>query len=276
MKQQQRHINKLVKRLVGKGIRYYHKFNEKGYEKAIEKFYKAIELDPNNAELYVHRGDVYFIIEPKKAISDYTKAIELKPNYINAYKYRALTYVSLLYNEQNATISDYKPAISDYTTILKFNPNHFEAYEYRGRIYTDFGQYDLSIKDYTKAIELKPKSFSVYILRGLDYSQIEQYDKAIKDFTMVITSNNKYEKADGYIALGKTYCLIKDYAKAINYYTKAIKIFEGTKNPYLEKCYKKRSEVYLLLGEQEKADTDLKLADELEFKNQKDTATIEF
>ncbi len=171
---QQRHINKLVKRLISKGIRYYHKFNERGYEKAVEKFDKAIKLNPNNAELYVHRGDVYFIIEPKKAISDYTKAIELKPNYINAYKYRALTYVSLLYNEQNATISDYKPAISDYTTILKFNPKHFEAY-------------DLLIQ-----------------------------------------------------------------------------------------CYKYRSKVYSELGEKENADTDLKLADKIEFKNKKDTVTIEF
>ena len=48
-------------------------------------FDKAIELNPNNANAYKYRGDVYMITNPEKAIQDYTKAVELKPNYISAY-----------------------------------------------------------------------------------------------------------------------------------------------------------------------------------------------
>ena len=277
MNKKQKHINKLVKRLISKGIRYYHNFNSNGYEKAIEKFNKAIELDHNNANAYKYRADVYFIIEPKKAIKDLNKAIKLKPNYISAYELRAITNISLLFlNRENKSIHNYKSILSDYTTILKYNPNYVNAYLSRGDIYSDFEQFWFSIKDYSKAIELRPKQYKTYILRGEDYCEIQQYEKAIEDFTMAITSNNKLNKADGYIGLGKTYYLLKDYNKAINCYTKAIEVFEGTTNLYLIKCYKKRSEAYSLLGEKEKAETDLKLADKIEFKNKKDTVTIEF
>ena len=264
-----RSINKTVKRYISNGIRYYRRFNAKGYEKAIEKFSKAIELDLNNASAYKYRGDVNMIINPDQGIKDFTKAIELKPNYVSAYKSRAILYEYSYENKHNE-------AIADFSTILKYAPNHFEAYLYLGQIFSDLKEYDSSILDFTKAIELKPKSFRVYILRGQDYIQIRQDDKAIEDFTTAVNSDKWYEKADGYIELGETYCLLKDYNKAINCYTKAIKIFEGTKNPYLEKCYKKRSEAYLFLGEKEKADTDLNLAYEVELGSQKQSATILF
>ena len=92
MNKQQRHINKLVKLQMSKGVKYYRKYTSDGYIKAIEKFSKAIELDPNNANAYKYRGDVNMIIEPDNAIKDFTKAIELKPNYINAYESRAILY----------------------------------------------------------------------------------------------------------------------------------------------------------------------------------------
>ena len=221
MNKNQKHINKLVKIQIGKGIRY---FNIGQYEKAVEKFSKAIELNPDNANAYKNRGDVYFITEPQKAIIDCTKAIELKPNYISAYELRAMTYCSLLYNEQNKTILDYTSILSDYATILKINPKYYKAYQYRGDVYRKFQQYDLSIKDYTKAIELKSDKYRLYISRGYDYFQIQQYDNAIEDFKIATTSNNYYEEAECYTALAKIYYILKDYNKANEYYTEANKI----------------------------------------------------
>ena len=259
-------IKKQVKKYISKGKRL-EKLGK--FELAAEKYTKAIELNPNNAKAYNFRGGVNMVIEPDQAIKDFSKAIKLKPNYVSAYESRAILYEFSYDNKQ-------QEAILDFTIIISYNQNHFNSFCHRSQIYSKLEQYNLSIRDYTKAIELKPKAFRLYILRGQDFCKLQQYDKAIEDFTVAITSDKWHEKADGYIALGKTYCLLKDYANAINCYTKAIKIFEGTKNPYLEKCYKKRSEVYLLLGEQEKADTDLKLADELEFKNQNNAVGIMF
>ena len=52
---------------------------------AISNFYKAIELNPKLATAYVGRGNVYYDQgEKTKAIKDYSKAIELNPNYADA------------------------------------------------------------------------------------------------------------------------------------------------------------------------------------------------
>ena len=225
MNKQQRHINKLVKLQMSKGVKYYRKYTSDGYIKAIEKF---------------------------------SKAIELKPNYINAYESRAILYEYSYDNKQ-------QEAISDYTTILSYNKNYFASYCNRSQIYSKLKQYNLSISDYTKAIALRPMCYRLYILRGQDYCKIQQYDKAIEDFTMAITSGKWYEKADGYRFIAKAYSKLKDYNKSVEFYTKAIETLpEKSYYEILIKCYKQRSEAYLQLDEKEKADIDLKLAKEAE------------
>ena len=73
--QKQRHINKLIKKLIKKGLKYNYKKNN--FEKAIQMFDKAIELNPNNANAYKYRGDVYMLTNfDEKAIKDYTKECE--------------------------------------------------------------------------------------------------------------------------------------------------------------------------------------------------------
>ena len=67
--------------------------DEGDYDRAIESFTKAIELNPNYAVAYNNRGDVYrengnF----DRAIADYTKAIELKPDFVEAYNHRDDAY----------------------------------------------------------------------------------------------------------------------------------------------------------------------------------------
>lgn len=67
-------------------------FGESGeYEKAIEAYNKAIELNPNDAEAYFWRGRAYIDLERyERAIEDFDKAIELNPNEKVAYRYRDL------------------------------------------------------------------------------------------------------------------------------------------------------------------------------------------
>ena len=55
--------------------------NEGRYDEAIEKYNKAIELNPNYAIAYAGRGQAYFKLgQYDLAIPDLAKAIELDPN----------------------------------------------------------------------------------------------------------------------------------------------------------------------------------------------------
>ena len=63
---------------VSQGASYY---NVGQYQRAIEDYDKAIELDPNNDRTYQQRGDCYVELgQYQRAIEDYGKAIELDPN----------------------------------------------------------------------------------------------------------------------------------------------------------------------------------------------------
>ena len=178
MNKQQRHINKLVKNLIKKGLKYNYKKNN--FEKAIQMFDKAIELNPNNANAYKHRGDVYLCTDLEKAIKDYTKAIELKPNYISAYSSRADIYY--------CPLVDYplSKALEDYLAIINYNKNFCEAYEFLGEILSSNEDYELADFMFTKAIELKPKRFNYYMQRGKNYLKLQKYENAIKDFNTVL------------------------------------------------------------------------------------------
>jgi len=66
------------------------------YEKAIECFDKAIELNPNFAWAYNNRGTAhYYLKEYEKAVEDYNKAIELDPKDTRAYDNRELALSKL-------------------------------------------------------------------------------------------------------------------------------------------------------------------------------------
>ena len=105
----------------------------------IEKFTKAIQLNPDDALAYYNRGVTYDELEQyDKAIDDYTKAIELNPDYAAAYFNRGLAYGK---SEQ------YSKAMDDYTKAIELNPDDADAINNRKMLLEDHP-------------ELKPQSSS--------------------------------------------------------------------------------------------------------------------
>jgi len=79
----------------------YHK--EGQYDKAIVEYNRALELNPQNFEAYVNRGNSYATKgQYNLAIADYNKAIEINPKYSMAYQARQ--YVSVPLNMENYAI----------------------------------------------------------------------------------------------------------------------------------------------------------------------------
>ena len=90
-------------------------YTEQGWWKeSIEKFDKAIELDPNFAMAYNNRGNAYYTLEQyQRAIEDYDKAIELDPTDALTYNNRGVSYNKL---------GQYQQAISDYDKAIELDP----------------------------------------------------------------------------------------------------------------------------------------------------------
>ncbi|NQE05854.1 Photosystem I assembly protein Ycf3 [ANME-1 cluster archaeon GoMg1] len=224
----------------------YHELKQ--YERAIEDFNKAIELNPNLAVAYNNRGFAYHELKQyERAIEDHNKAIELNPNLSMAYNNRGIVYGELEQHER---------AIEDYNKAIEVNPKYVEAYNNRGIAYRELKQYERAIEDYNKAIEVNPKYAMVYNNRGVAYGGLKQYEKAIEDFSKVIELNPKY--AGAYYNRGVAYGKIKQYESAIEDYNKAIDL-----NPKDADAYNNRGNAYGKIKEHESAIEDYNKAIEL-------------
>ena len=116
-------------------------------EKAkITDFNKAIQIDPNDASVYLDRGLAYHDEgQYDRAIDDYNKAIALDPNNASAYEYRWAAYCCRC---------QYDRAIEDYNKAIALSPSLARAYSYRGIAYYKKGIIGRAISDFQKACDL--------------------------------------------------------------------------------------------------------------------------
>ncbi len=210
-------------------------YNYKGeYDKALEYFQKAIELNPKNDDAYSGMGVSYY--QQKEydiAIESYQKAIELNPKNDNGYLIIGGSY----YNKE-----EYDRALEYFQKAIELSPKNDNAYGAMGVYYNNKGEYDKAIEYFQKAIELNPKSYSTYYNIGFAYNNKEEYDSALEYFQKTIELNPKNDSA--YIGMGASYHDKGEYDKALESYQKAIKLNPKNDNAYynMGNSYSKKEE----------------------------------
>jgi len=116
------------------------------HNKAIAKFRKAIEINPDYAEAHYNLGVAYSMKGMyDEEVAEYRKAIELHPNYAEAHYNLGLVYgMAGMLDE----------AIAKYKKVLEINPNLAEAHNNLAVAYYLKGEYGLAIEHCDKVIEL--------------------------------------------------------------------------------------------------------------------------
>ena len=222
--------------------------SKRDYNRAINNFNKVIEMSPDFAEAYNNRGNTYKNKgDYDRAIDDFSKTIALNPDDANAYNNRG--------NVHNRK-GDYECAIVDYTQAIKLDPNHAAAYLNRGNAHNNKRDFDQAIADYTQAVKLEPNDANGYNNRGAAYNRKGDYDRAIVDCTQVIQF--KPNDASAYLNRGDVYNNKRDFDQAIADYTQAIKL-----NPNDANAYFKRGLVHLTKSSYERAIVDFDRAIEI-------------
>ncbi|MBU2573710.1 MAG: tetratricopeptide repeat protein [Elusimicrobia bacterium] len=128
---------------VSRGALYYGAM--KDYVKAIEDFSSALLFDPKNTDTltrrswaYVQKGD-FKNGDLDMAIADVSSAIEIKPNDSELYVLRGIQYdafgkfYSTLGNADGASLK-YRKALNDYEMAIKLNPTRHEGLKIKTRI----------------------------------------------------------------------------------------------------------------------------------------------
>jgi tetratricopeptide (TPR) repeat protein len=114
---------------------------------ALEKFTKAIQADPQDAEVYMKRGDVRFILlDAQGSYDDYQKVIELDPDHAGAYAGRAAV--------RSVFWKNYQAAITDFNKALELDPEDEVAYFSRGLAKFYLDDLDGACGDWKKSLEL--------------------------------------------------------------------------------------------------------------------------
>ena len=212
------------------------------FDKALNDFNTAIELNPDDFIPYNNRGNVYRRKdEINNAIGDFNTALTLKPDYAEAYHNRGDVYG----NE-----GSFDRALKDLNMAIELEPDFAEPYNSRGSVYHKTGELEKAIADFDMAIELKPDYAKAYYNRGNLYGKTGDVGKAIEDLSKAIKLNADF--ADAYYDRGVAYGKNRAFDRAIADYTKAIELSSDNTN----KAYCNRGAAYFCTGEFDRAIED--------------------
>ena len=234
------------------------------YEKALGDYLKIVELDKDQEfakenYLYNNIGLIYRfnIKDYQKALEYYTKEIEVHPKSAVGFRNRA----DLYYNDLN----DKEKALEGYNKAIELEPNDGYNYSNRAEFFEKEEEYTKALLDYNKAIEIDPDDMDYLYKRAvLFYNNLDDYEKALRDYLRIVELDKDQEFAKEnylYNGIGLIYKYrIKDYQKALEYYTKEIEI-----SPEYGEGYVNRATIYYTyLNDKESALKDCNKAIELE------------
>jgi len=159
----------------------------------IQQLSQAIRSQPGTPELYVKRGDAYFLIHDfDKSVADYTMALKIDDHQDMAYFGRGLAL------GRQGLVED---GIADLTVYIKRHPDNSRAYTKRGVRHLWLNQRKAAKQDLQKAIELDPKNAEAHDDLGVIYAQLKDYKTALEHFTTAVKIDPTYQKAHHNMAM---------------------------------------------------------------------------
>ncbi|GCD10047.1 tetratricopeptide repeat protein [Clostridium tagluense] len=204
------------------------------YNKAINDYDRAINLDTENIILYFKKAELLYEVfgESKEAIKTYKEILKLDSENEEVCIKTAKLYAELGDNQKQEFY---------YIEALKINSNNLEANESLADYYHENNKYEKALTYINKAIELNSDENWLQLAQGECYCELKEYDKALEVYDTILKNQNN-EQAYDY--RGDVYVALQQYDKAIGDYLKFIKLKPDAPGVYyrLGLAYKKNGE----------------------------------
>jgi len=162
----------------------------KNYEKAAERFEKAVALEPQNPDYQYYLGIAYVRLKKEHAALD---IFELLTDRAPKLFFKAYFDIAAIHNGRKA----YKKAIDTLRIAEKINPGSGRVLLELGYAYKDSGKYSQAIACFKRAGELDSQlnQISVY-MAGATYREAEKFDQAALMFKKVLALDSKNPLAE--------------------------------------------------------------------------------
>ncbi len=183
------------------------------YEKAIDSFERAIEIDPINSDAFRGIARAYEQIgEFDEAESVYKRAIRLRPSYWVGYNLLGGFYYRR---------AQYENAIEQYRRVTELTPDNIAGYVNLGAIYFELDQWDKARQYFERALEFGP-NYAIYYNLGTIYFYESMYEDAIHVYEQALSIHDHDYRlwgslASAYYWSGKSYDLVTEtFRRAIS------------------------------------------------------------
>ena len=160
-------------------------YSEAQYEEAILNYDKAIELDPEDSEMYHWRALAKRALgQNNDAIDDLDKMVEIDGSPYT-YEVRGKVLLKLKRHQQ---------AIADFSKMIEIAPDVPFGYFRRGNAKYELEQYEEAIADFDAYLQITGDA-STYVLRATAKEQLGDLEGAKEDFQRALTLEYQSQNA---------------------------------------------------------------------------------
>jgi superkiller protein 3 len=153
------------------------------YVEAEQRFRQALELQPDNAQVYVALGNLLRQQEKiPQAIAMLSRAIELAPDNASAHIYLALARYERVSDRRELGL-----VIDGLRQGISLDPRNGLAYYYLGALLSDQGNLEEAIAAYRTALELGERTSLVYYYLGNTLSDQGNLEEAIAAYRQALS-----------------------------------------------------------------------------------------
>jgi import receptor subunit TOM70 len=192
------------------------------HDECFNDFNEAEKVDPDNADVYHHRGQVFVLIEKMdKALADFEQSIELAPE-------QPLTFVHKCYAEYRLAVINQNhiqlmQSMNNFGIAIDKYPNCVECYSLMAQVLSEQQQFEQADGFFEKAIQIDPTNATLFVHRGLLQLQWNgDVEKAVDFIQKAIDMDDKCEFA--YETLGTIEVQRANLERAIELFDSALSL----------------------------------------------------
>jgi tetratricopeptide (TPR) repeat protein len=165
------------------------------YEEAVQALDKAIEIEPQNATLWLAKGQVLHAVSydlhgqerieiDEDAIKAYEMAIQIDPNYTDAWISKGFIFLqtAILNGTSEADLDKLDEALKSFDRAIEINPKDANAWQGRGSVLLREERYEEAVESYDRALENDPTNIGASQGKGLALSKMEMNNESAEAY----------------------------------------------------------------------------------------------